>query len=114
MRNRPITLASNTSIGAVGGTQLTVTGLVQDPSPSPVPAADLHKAGAGTVVFPTANTYGGRTIVELKITWKKGHTLVPDWTLAEGHVITVEGRMVERLHLAMAERVVSISEAIAR
>jgi citrate lyase subunit beta / citryl-CoA lyase len=28
-------------------------------------------------------------------------------------VITVEGRMVERLHLAMAERVVSISEAIA-
>jgi citrate lyase subunit beta / citryl-CoA lyase len=28
-------------------------------------------------------------------------------------VITVEGRMVERLHLAMAERVVSIAEAIA-
>jgi citrate lyase subunit beta/citryl-CoA lyase len=29
-------------------------------------------------------------------------------------VITVEGRMVERLHLAMAERVVAIAEAIAR
>ncbi len=29
-------------------------------------------------------------------------------------VITVEGRMVERLHLAMAERVVSIAEAIAQ
>src|SRR5262245_59899973 len=33
-------------------------------------------------------------------------------TEAKG-VITVEGRMVERLHLAMAERVVSISEMIA-
>jgi citrate lyase subunit beta/citryl-CoA lyase len=29
-------------------------------------------------------------------------------------VITVEGRMVERLHLVMAERVVAISEAIAK
>jgi citrate lyase subunit beta/citryl-CoA lyase len=28
-------------------------------------------------------------------------------------VITVEGRMVERLHLVMAERVVAIAEAIA-
>ena len=27
-------------------------------------------------------------------------------------VITVEGRMVERLHLVMAERVVAIAEAI--
>jgi citrate lyase subunit beta/citryl-CoA lyase len=29
-------------------------------------------------------------------------------------VITVEGRMVERLHLVMAERVVAIAEAIAK
>jgi citrate lyase subunit beta/citryl-CoA lyase len=28
-------------------------------------------------------------------------------------VITVEGRMVERLHLAMAQRVAAIAEAIA-
>ena len=32
---------------------------------------------------------------------------------AERGVITVEGRMVERLHLAMAERVVAIADAIA-
>ena len=28
-------------------------------------------------------------------------------------VITIDGKMVERLHLAMAERVVAIAEAIA-
>jgi len=42
---------------------------------------------------------GGRTIVELDITWKKGHTLEPDWTIEEGHVITVEGRPTVRARL---------------
>ena len=42
---------------------------------------------------------GGRTIVELNITWKKGHTLEPDWTIEEGHVITVEGRPTVRARL---------------
>jgi citrate lyase subunit beta/citryl-CoA lyase len=32
---------------------------------------------------------------------------------AKKGVITVEGRMVERLHLAMAQRVVAIAEATA-
>ncbi len=41
----------------------------------------------------------GRTIVELNITWKKGHTLEPDWTIEEGHVITVEGRPTVRARL---------------
>ena len=42
---------------------------------------------------------GGRTIVELKIRWKKGHALEPDWTIQEGHVITVDGRPTVRVRL---------------
>ncbi|HEU5083719.1 MAG TPA: hypothetical protein VFU14_10290 [Acidimicrobiales bacterium] len=34
---------------------------------------------------------GDRTVVELNVRWKKGQTLDPDWTIAEGHTITVEG-----------------------
>ena len=37
--------------------------------------------------------------MELDITWKKGHTLEPDWTIEEGHVITVEGRPTVRARL---------------
>jgi autotransporter-associated beta strand protein len=59
-----ITIASDASIGAVTGTQMTVTGLVQDPVPAPVPAGRLRKAGAGTIVFPTANTYTGNTVID--------------------------------------------------
>jgi autotransporter-associated beta strand protein len=58
-----VTLATNTSIGTDPGTQLTVTGTVQDPTPTPVPAASLTKVGTGTLVFPNANTYSGKTIV---------------------------------------------------
>jgi hypothetical protein len=35
---------------------------------------------------------GDRTVVELNVTWKKGATLDPDWTIQEGHVIRVDGR----------------------
>ena len=35
---------------------------------------------------------GGRSVVELNVRWKKGQTLDPDWTIAEGHTITIEGR----------------------
>jgi autotransporter-associated beta strand protein len=65
-----VTLASNTSIGALGNTTLTVSGMVQDPTPFPVPVARLRKVGQGTVVFPNANSYAGRTVVadgELRI-----------------------------------------------
>ena len=49
-----------------------------------------------------------------EIRWSR--QVIAAFALAENAskgVITVEGRMVERLHLAMAERVVSIAEAIA-
>jgi hypothetical protein len=42
---------------------------------------------------------GGRTVVELNVRWKKGATLDPDWTIEEGHVITVEGRPTVRVRM---------------
>jgi hypothetical protein len=35
---------------------------------------------------------GDRTVVELTVRWKKGQTLDPDWQIAEGHVIQIDGR----------------------
>src|SRR5947209_4019630 len=34
---------------------------------------------------------GERTVVELNVRWRKGRTLDPDWTIQEGHVITIDG-----------------------
>jgi len=51
------------AIGVDPATQLTVSSSVQDPSPVPVPAASLTKVGTGTLVFPTANPYTGKTFV---------------------------------------------------
>jgi hypothetical protein len=42
---------------------------------------------------------GNRTVVELNVRWKKGQTLDPDWTIEEGHVITVDGRPTVRVKL---------------
>ncbi len=39
---------------------------------------------------------GGRTIVELKVRWKKGQTLDPDWAIEEGYLIQVDGRPTVR------------------
>jgi autotransporter-associated beta strand protein len=58
-----VTLATNAAIGADTGTQLTVTGNIQDPATAPVPASSLTKVGPGTVVLPNANTYTGETVV---------------------------------------------------
>jgi hypothetical protein len=42
---------------------------------------------------------GGRTVVELNVRWRKGQTLEPNWTIDEGHVITVEGMPSVRVKL---------------
>jgi hypothetical protein len=39
---------------------------------------------------------GDRTLIELNVRWKKAPTLEPDWTIADGHVIEVEGRPTVR------------------
>jgi hypothetical protein len=35
---------------------------------------------------------GGRSLVELRIRWRKGQTLEPDWKLDEGYLIEIDGR----------------------
>jgi hypothetical protein len=42
---------------------------------------------------------GDRTVVELNVRWRKGQTLDPDWTIEEGHVVTVDGRPTVRVKL---------------
>ena len=42
---------------------------------------------------------GDRTVVELNVRWKKGQTLDPDWTIEEGHVITIDGMPTVRTRL---------------
>jgi hypothetical protein len=42
---------------------------------------------------------GDRTVVELNVRWKKGQTLDPDWTIEEGHVITIDGMPTVRTKL---------------
>jgi 2,4-diaminopentanoate dehydrogenase len=50
---------------------------------------------AGHVAGVAASWQGrvaGRTVIELNVRWKKGQTLDPDWTITEGHKLTIEGR----------------------
>jgi hypothetical protein len=42
---------------------------------------------------------GDRTVVELNVRWRKGQSLDPDWTIEEGHVVTVDGRPTVRVKL---------------
>lgn len=42
---------------------------------------------------------GDRTVVELNVRWRKGQTLDPDWTIEEGHVVTIDGRPTVRMKL---------------
>src|SRR3954469_5080941 len=42
---------------------------------------------------------GDRTVVELNVRWKKGQTLDPDWTIEEGHVVTIDGRPTVRMKI---------------
>jgi autotransporter-associated beta strand protein len=55
----PITMDSDSAFGVAGGTQLTITGAIGDNSTG----HNLTKQGAGTLVFPVANTYRGDTTV---------------------------------------------------
>jgi hypothetical protein len=35
---------------------------------------------------------GGRSIIELRVRWKKGQTLDPDWPIEDGYHVVVDGR----------------------
>jgi hypothetical protein len=57
---------------------------------------------AGHVAGLAATWHGrrdGRSIVELRVRWKKGQTLEPDWQIEDGYVIQVDGRPTVRTRL---------------
>jgi hypothetical protein len=57
---------------------------------------------AGCVAGISASWQGridGRTLVELRVRWKKGQTLDPDWPIEDGYVIQVDGRPTIRTKL---------------
>src|SRR5262249_36232673 len=63
-----VMLQSNSTIGANPGTQLTLTGVVENPLPAPIPPGsiippNLTKVGTGTVVLTADDTYTGNTYV---------------------------------------------------
>lgn len=63
---------------------------------------DSWTIDAGCVAGVAASWKGmrdGRSVVELNVRWKKGQTLDPDWTIDEGHVITVDGLPTVRARL---------------
>lgn len=43
--------------------------------------------------------HDGRTVVDLRVRWRKGRTLEPDWPLEHGYVVEVEGRPMVRTKL---------------
>jgi autotransporter-associated beta strand protein len=58
-----VVLQSNSAIGADANTELTISGVIQDPTPPPTPPATLTKVGAGIVDLLNDNTYAGLTTV---------------------------------------------------
>jgi hypothetical protein len=60
---------------------------------------------AGCVAGIAASWQGrraGRTIVDLKVRWRKGSTLDPDWKLEHGYLIEVQGRPCVRTKVEMS------------
>jgi hypothetical protein len=59
---------------------------------------------AGCVAGIAANwkgRIGDRTVVELRVRWKKGQTLEPNWPIEEGWLIEVDGRPTVRTKIQM-------------
>jgi hypothetical protein len=46
--------------------------------------------------------YDGRLVIDLRVRWRKGRTLVPDWKVEHGYVVNVEGRPNVRTKLTIA------------
>ncbi|MCU1400052.1 MAG: dihydrodipicolinate reductase, partial [Acidimicrobiales bacterium] len=44
----------------------------------------------------------GRTIVDLRVMWRKGRTLAPDWKVEHGYVVEVQGMPNVRTKLTIA------------
>ena len=63
---------------------------------------DTWSIPAGHVAGVAASWKGiheGRTVVDLRVRWRKGRTLEPDWALEHGYVVEVQGRPSVRTKL---------------
>ena len=47
---------------------------------------------------------GDRTVVELKVRWRKGRTLDPDWPIEDGYVVDIQGQPCVKTKLEMYPR----------
>jgi 4-hydroxy-tetrahydrodipicolinate reductase len=57
---------------------------------------------AGCVAGVAASWQGvrdGRTVVELKVRWRKGQTLEPDWKVEHGYIVDIQGQPCVRTKL---------------
>jgi hypothetical protein len=43
--------------------------------------------------------YGGRKVVDLKVRWRKGRSLEPNWEVGGGYFVEIEGRPTVRTHM---------------
>jgi hypothetical protein len=60
---------------------------------------------AGCVAGVDASWHGkvnGRSIVELRVVWRKGNALEPDWVIEPGHVIVIDGRPTITLRMEIS------------
>lgn len=88
----PLTLQTSSTINTEAGTELTVAGPVQDPTPLTNPGApgNLTKIGTGELVFPSADTYSGSTFIDAGILNAQSATALGFNTSAE-ETLTVSG-----------------------
>jgi hypothetical protein len=59
---------------------------------------------AGCVAGIAASWHGrinGRSVVELKVRWRKGPTLEPDWQIEDGYLIEVDGQPTIRTRVQL-------------
>jgi len=59
----------------------------------------IPAGGVAGVAASWQGRIGGRTVVEVRVRWRKGQSLEPNWELNEGYLIEIEGRPTIRTKL---------------
>jgi hypothetical protein len=56
--------------------------------------------------------YAGNLLIDLRVRWRKGRTLEPDWKVEHGYVVNVEGRPNVRTKLTIAPPVDFVAHSL--